>query len=77
MILKTRKRSLAAFCPNCEAPITFKKQPHRGKLITCAECDEPFEVVRLNPIVLDWLDDEPEDDWQAPDDDFDDVYFDD
>ena len=77
--MKTRvKRSLSALCPNCEETITFRKQPHRGKLVTCDACDEPFEVIQLNPIVLGWLEDEGEDDgWQKPDDDFDDFYFDD
>ena len=72
--MKTRvKKSLSTYCPNCESTITFKKQPHRGKLVSCEACDEPFEVIRLNPIILDWLDESDDDDgWQNDDDDFDD-----
>ena len=76
--MKTRvKRSLSALCPNCEETITFRKQPHRGKLVTCNACDEPFEVIQINPIILGWLEDEDDNGWQKPDDDFDDFYFDD
>lgn len=45
---------IAAYCPGCDTQIRFKRQPHRGQLITCPECEDMLEVVQTSPITLEW-----------------------
>ncbi len=45
---------LIAFCPECDTRIRFQVEPRLGQLVTCRECGEISEVVKLDPIKLDW-----------------------
>lgn len=45
---------LTAFCPECDTRIRFHVQPRLGQLVTCRECGEISEVVKLDPIKLNW-----------------------
>ncbi len=67
-------KTLVAECPSCAVRLHFNVRPKLGDIVVCYECEENLEVVRLNPIKLDWslLDD---DDW-ADTDDYDDHYSD-
>jgi lysine biosynthesis protein LysW len=56
-------KSSVAYCPSCAGPIYFNKRPRLGDIIVCAECDENLEVVRLNPIKLDWSLLDGDEDW--------------
>jgi lysine biosynthesis protein LysW len=40
-------------CPGCGARIRFQAI-ELGEFIVCEECGDELEVVRLNPIKLDW-----------------------
>ncbi|MCA9949865.1 MAG: hypothetical protein KDE48_09475 [Anaerolineales bacterium] len=51
---KSDNSKIAAYCPGCDTQIRFKRQPHRGQLITCPECEDMLEVVQTSPIVLEW-----------------------
>lgn len=68
-------------CPDCNAEIRFRKAPHLGQLITCHNCQTSLEVVRRNPLELDWAfegpfdeDDDEDEEWDDEDeyDDWDD-----
>lgn len=61
-------------CPDCNAEIRFRKAPHLGQLVTCHNCQTSLEVVRRDPLELDWAFDDPfdEDDEDDDYDDFDD-----
>lgn len=73
-------------CPDCNAEIRFRKSPHLGQLVTCYNCQTSLEVVRRNPLELDWAFDGPFDededdyedfeDWEE-EDDFDDYDWED
>lgn len=54
-------KTSGTICPSCAARIHFGKRPHLGDVIVCPECEETFEVVRLEPLKINWslLDDEP------------------
>lgn len=39
-------------CPECESPLKFGGQLHRGKRIHCARCKASLEVVDVKPPVL-------------------------
>lgn len=49
-------------CPDCNAEIRFRKSPHLGQIITCHNCQTSLEVVRREPLELDWAFDDPFDD---------------
>ncbi len=51
--MKTKTR-IRTRCLVCGEPVHFEKYPRLGEIITCQFCDEKLEVVRLDPIVLDW-----------------------
>ena len=53
-------QALKTVCPSCHTRILLAEPPHLRDIIVCKECEEPLEVVRLNPLKLDWslLDDE-------------------
>lgn len=46
-------------CPDCNAEIRFRKSPHLGQLVTCHNCQTSLEVVRRDPLELDWAFDDP------------------
>lgn len=75
-------KSLTTLCPNCDEEVKFRQQPKLHDLVTCINCEDVFEVIRLAPIVLDWPEDEfddyeEEDNWDNEEDDFDDGDYDD
>ena len=57
-------------CPDCNSGIRFRKAPHLGQLVTCHNCQTNLEVVRRDPLELDWAFDDPFD--EDDEDDFDD-----
>ncbi len=63
-----------AECPSCAARIHFHTRPRLGDIVVCYECEENLEVIRLNPIKLEWslLDDDES--WGDVDYDYDDNY---
>ncbi len=68
-------------CPSCDTSIRFRNNLYIGQMVTCPECGDVLEVVRLSPIKLDWAFEEPfEDDedgeFDVDDDDYEDDYGD-
>jgi hypothetical protein len=49
----TRKRT--SRCPSCGEKISIGERAKIGQYLVCSICDEMVEIVRLDPIVLDWL----------------------
>jgi hypothetical protein len=43
-----------AKCPSCKEKIYVGEHPIRGKFILCKFCEEELEIVKLNPVILDW-----------------------
>lgn len=68
----------SAKCPECNSTIRFDEPPGLGELITCPECETELEVVRKNPLKLDWAYEEEyeEDDFEYDDLDDEDLDFD-
>ena len=57
-----------AECPDCGEQITLRLPVRRGDLVNCPNCEAELEVIETNPVGLDWVyedvDDEDEDeDW--------------
>ena len=41
-------------CPMCKSNINLRHKPWKGQFIDCPSCEAVLEVVRLNPLELDW-----------------------
>ncbi|MEP7272418.1 MAG: lysine biosynthesis protein LysW [Acidobacteriota bacterium] len=57
-----------AVCPECEAEIHVDEDIDKGDAVRCLECDAKLEVVGLDPIELDLVVDDPEEDHDGDDD---------
>ena len=57
------------YCPACDNEIAFEKQPKFGQLCTCSHCNTELEVVDLEPLTLDWVYDDEDDDYDFDDED--------
>jgi lysine biosynthesis protein LysW len=51
---KVKTKVITAFCPTCDTRIRFSERPRLFDIVSCPECEEFFEVVRLSPIELQW-----------------------
>ncbi|MDQ3012134.1 MAG: lysine biosynthesis protein LysW [Acidobacteriota bacterium] len=51
-----------AACPECEAEIHVDEDVDKGETVHCEECDVTLEVVGLDPIELDLVQENKEDD---------------
>lgn len=58
-----------AWCPDCDSAILINPKPMVGKRLTCPHCDAELEVIGLDPVELDWVYEEPDDDWEDEEDD--------
>ena len=47
-----------AICPGCDAEVDVSGNPRLGREIRCPECDGALVVVNLNPLELDWTEEE-------------------
>ncbi|MCA9923633.1 MAG: hypothetical protein KC419_20225 [Anaerolineales bacterium] len=68
----TNNKQQSAICPACGSRLRFRFPLQLGEFIVCDECDTELEVVRMNPLKLDWAFDDPIDD-----DDVEDLAFED
>ena len=41
-------------CISCGDNIRITRPPKVGDFVTCHGCDEQFEIVDLDPVVIDW-----------------------
>lgn len=82
----TNSIKVIGICPDCNSEIRFRKSPHLGQLVTCHNCQTSLEVVRRDPLELDWAFDDPfeedddedfdEYDWEDDEEDYEDDYDD-
>jgi alpha-aminoadipate/glutamate carrier protein LysW len=54
-----------ALCPQCEANIDIGDDPEEGQTLDCPECGAELEVVNTNPVELDAVLDEEEEEEEA------------
>ena len=57
-----------AFCPDCDGEIILNPQTRLGHKLVCPHCDADLEVIRVDPIELDWAHVWTERDWGDVDD---------
>ena len=56
-----------AYCPDCDGKIVFNAEPRVGTRLTCPHCDAELEVIDINPVELDWVYEESDEDWDDDD----------
>ncbi|MGP1309532.1 MAG: lysine biosynthesis protein LysW [Phycisphaerales bacterium] len=54
--------TLAAACPECEAEVSFAREPRRHEVCRCSSCGAELEVAAVSPLTLE-LAPEVEEDW--------------
>jgi len=47
-------------CPMCSENIELPDNIEFGDVVDCEECDREFEVVSIQPLELEWVDEEEE-----------------
>lgn len=60
----------AVKCLSCDAAIEIDFRPFRGDYIECEECGMEFEITGTNPLKIDWVDFDDEDEYADYDDDY-------
>lgn len=52
-------------CPACDEPIGLSGQPDLGQRLRCTHCGTELEVIATDPVELDWVDFEPDEEaWE-------------
>jgi len=72
MVAGKMTKSTVAECPECEENITLKGEVQWGQQVVCPHCGTELEVINTDPIELDWVFEEYDDDYDDDDDDEDD-----
>jgi len=57
-----------AVCPECEAEIHVEEDLDKGDSLRCIECESRLEVVGLDPVELDLVVEDADDDFDDDDD---------
>lgn len=57
-----------AVCPECDAEIHVDEELDKGDTLRCVECESRLEVVGLDPIELDLVLDDGDDEYEEEDD---------
>lgn len=52
--MKSKKNTVAA-CPSCGGRTLVGDHPKISQFVNCRFCGEELEIIKLNPIILDWL----------------------
>ena len=52
--IKTNNKHMVVECLMCYGNIDVGVNPKISKFITCKNCEMVFEIINLNPIMIDW-----------------------
>jgi len=52
--MKFGRRTVVAFCPDCEEQVHMGTDPELGLKVLCPYCWACLEVIRLEPLKLSW-----------------------
>ena len=73
--IRTRSKKLTVECLACDEDIFIGPKPKIGKYVICNSCDAEFQIIDLEPVLIDWpIDDDYFDDDEGYYDDIDDEY---
>ena len=60
----------AVKCLSCGEMIDVDFEPVRGDFVVCDECESEFEITSTNPIKIDWIDFDDDEDYDDEDYDY-------
>jgi hypothetical protein len=52
--METLNRNRTAYCPSCGERPVVERNLRIGQIIRCYYCQSDLEVLKLDPVVLDW-----------------------
>lgn len=51
---KTKTKKMIAECLYCGEDVYVGRNPQVGNFVTCDGCDSQFEIIDLEPVMVDW-----------------------
>jgi lysine biosynthesis protein LysW len=64
---KTRLREAVIACIDCGSKFFLKGRIELGQAVTCPECGAWMEISSLDPVQVDWIYEEPDEDQEDED----------
>ena len=52
--MNPKSKKIMVECLNCNEDIYVGNNPRVGNFITCKRCDSVFEIIELDPVMVDW-----------------------
>lgn len=52
--IKTKHKKMKVECLSCDNDIYIGDYPKVNKFITCKSCENVFEIINIDPILIDW-----------------------
>ena len=52
--MKIKSNKLIVECLLCNKDIYVEDNPKLGKFITCRNCESVFEIINIDPVMIDW-----------------------
>ena len=68
MFAKAKLREAVIECIDCGCKSVIKGQIELGQELVCPECETWMQIVSLEPIEVDWIYEEPDDDQEEQED---------
>ena len=55
---RTRSKKVMVECLACEDDVYIDRNPKIGSYVICSNCDAAFQIIGIEPILIDWPDDD-------------------
>lgn len=52
--IKIKPKKLTVGCLLCSKDFYVEYNPKLGKFITCKNCETVFEIINIDPVMIDW-----------------------
>ena len=68
MVTGKATKTTIVTCPECDENITLKNEIKWGQQVVCPHCSTELEVINTDPVELDWVFEENDQDYDDDDD---------
>lgn len=52
--ISVKPKKTTVECLSCNKDIYIGNDPNLGKFITCKSCESVFEIINIDPLMIDW-----------------------
>ena len=66
---KMRPKNANVECLACDEEVYVGRNPKVGHFVTCHHCDETFQIIEIDPVLIDWPYEEDDDEYEDYSDD--------